>query len=198
MSRLVKVVFVIALLACRDTPNDERPVRQAGYVSGDSIEWIEGDTAHVVDPDDWEVLSARSDARATLAEFVRRFREPPTTQSRISVKVRLAERNSAAEDSLIEHLWLDPLDVRDSTIRGVLVNTPFDLRRARRGDTVSVPFEQVSDWYAVDRDTLVGGFTTRLFRSHLTKAARDTEDAHRPYTIVGGRTEEYLRLKRGR
>src|SRR5579884_931919 len=178
---------LILSLACTGARSQRTDVRQAGHAGSDSIQVINGDTMHVLDADDWEVLSARRDARATFGEFVRRFREPPTTQSDLSVEVRLVKATGVAGDSAVEHVWLQPLTVTDSSVRGIIVNTLSDLRRVKYGDTISAPNADVSDWYAVDRDTLVGGFTIRLFRNRLAQAARDSEDRHRPYVIVGDR-----------
>ncbi|HEY4216845.1 MAG TPA: DUF2314 domain-containing protein [Gemmatimonadaceae bacterium] len=195
--RLVVAVPLLIVVACFGTKSDQSAVRQSGHAGSDSIEVVNGDTSHILPADDWEVLSAQRDARTTFVECVRRFREHRSSQSDLSVKVRFAEATRDVGDSSVEHLWLEPLAINDSSVRGIVVNTPTDLRHVKYGDTVTVPSQQVSDWYAVDRDTLVGGFTIRLFRSRLTKAQRDSEDRHRPYVIVGNRTEEFIRLTRG-
>ena len=191
-------VILFACIACSGTRSEDQRTVQGGRLGGDSIEVLDGDTAHVLPDDDWEVLSARHDARETFPEFVRRFRQPPKGQSDLAVKIRFAEANGQLADSAVEHIWLDPLAVDDSAIRGIVANTPIDLRRVKYGDTVRVLAEQVSDWYAVDRDTLVGGFSIRLFRSRLTKEARDSADRGRPYAIVGSRLDELLRLRGSR
>ena len=195
LPRLSLLLILAALeLACRDAPQSSRQI-EAGRYGADSIIIVDGDTTYIVDSDDWELLSAAKDARQTLAEFIRRLREPPETQTELALKVRFAELSGGVADSVVEHLWLDVFDFDGSRFRGFLETPPNDLRRVRMGDTIVVDSAQVSDWYAVDRDTLVGGFSIRVFRDRLNAKQRADEDRNRPYVVNGRALDEYRRIR---
>jgi len=154
MYRLLLIATVL-LAACGDAhggsadPGDGRP--RVHSVSED------GDTAFLVKRDDAEMERARERARCTLSEFRRRFRDPPATQTQLSLKGIFQDEEST------EHLWLDVLAVNgDTTFVGTVANDPGMVRSVAFGDTVTIGSAQVSDWQAVDRDTLVAGFTTRI------------------------------------
>src|SRR5262245_8855235 len=162
-------VVTSSVAACGRAPDlaQQEGDPRVTFVSAD------GDTATRVDRDDFRWEQARRDARCTLAEFVRRFRNPPPTQSELDLKVGL---DLSPEQT--EHVWLRVLAVEgDTAFRGTVNNDPSDTSRYHFGDTVSVSWRRVSDWYAVDRDTLIGGFTIRYARLSLTKAERAQFDS---------------------
>lgn len=152
----------------------------------DSVVARDGDTAHVTSRTDWRLLQAREDARRTFPEFVARFRSPPDGQRALSLKGRFAEPDSggAPGDSVVEHLWLEPIAYDSGRIRGVIDNTPILLRRVSHRDTVTIDSSHVSDWYAVEHDTLVAGFSLRVFRLRMTTEERARSDSADGYIVL--------------
>lgn len=137
-----------------------------------------GDTAFLVKRGDPEMERAQERARCTLSEFRRRFRDPPATQTALGLKATFRE------DGAAEHLWLHVVSAAaDSAITGTVANDPGILRGLAFGDTVTVWPAEVADWYAIDRDTLVGGFTMRVWRARMTPAERAADDRAKPYAV---------------
>jgi uncharacterized protein YegJ (DUF2314 family) len=137
-----------------------------------------GDTAFLIDRADAAMIEARRRARCTLPEFVRRFRAPPSDQSALGLKARFKETAGT------EYLWLHVLSVSaDTFIRGIVENDPGIVQRVHYQDTVRVGPDAVADWYAVERDTLVAGFTLRVYRERLSPLERARDDSARAYVV---------------
>jgi uncharacterized protein YegJ (DUF2314 family) len=142
----------------------------------------DGDTASFVASDDWEFALARQSAQCTLANFRRRFDHRPSDQSDLMLKA--AFETTPGET---EHMWTEVLAIpSDSTYRVRIENDPVDSTRFAYGDTVVIHRRDVTDWYAVERDTLVAGFTLRLRRHRLNADQRRQADSTRAYVIVDG------------
>jgi uncharacterized protein YegJ (DUF2314 family) len=121
--------------------------------------------------------AAQEQARATLAEFEKRLAHPPATQTYISLKGRFEEGDA------VEHMWIDDVVVTPAGYRGRLGNKPLEIKSIDVGDEVTVPRERVSDWFAVDRGKLVGGYTLRLQRSRLPADKRAQFDEQVGFVI---------------
>lgn len=162
----------------------------------DSIAVVRGDTVHIVADDDWQLLRAAADARRTLAEYRARVAHPPDGQSELALKGRFAEPGGATpRDSEIEHVWLDPVADAGGRLRGVVRSMPSALRRLHEGDTVVVRPEDVSDWFAVERDTLVAGYSIRVFRARLTADQRRARDSALGYVVLPDSVELVRRAR---
>jgi uncharacterized protein YegJ (DUF2314 family) len=176
-------VFSTLLAGCRRTADDAPAARdpRVAAVSPD------GDTARFVNPSDYRWARARQDAQCSLPGVHPPLSPSAIKQSDLQLKaaLELAPRN-------IEHLWVRVLAVNSDTLfRGTINNDPSDSTRYPYGDTVTVRAQQVTDWYAVDRDTLVGGFTMRVARLELTREERAVYDSAATYVI--GSDEDNLR-----
>ncbi len=177
------ILVALLLAACGDSAesNDGRPAVHSVSENGD--------TAYVVERDDPEMEQARERSRCTLSEFRRRFRDPPATQTALWLK------GEFRDDEATEFLWVRVFALDGDTIlRGTVSSDPGMVRHVQAGDTVALWPAEVADWYAVDRDTLVGGFATRLFRARLPPADRAAEDAGRRY-VIDPDSSAWLRLE---
>jgi uncharacterized protein YegJ (DUF2314 family) len=170
---------VVAATACGTAAQSDAPVGKPPVHSVSA----DGDTALLVASDDAGFARARRDAHCTLHEFRERFRSPPASQSELMLKA--AFRDTAN----VEHLWVRVTDIAgDSLYRGVIENDPATLRHFSFGDTVQVPSADVDDWFAVDRDTLIAGFSLRVYRERLTAIDRAHADSARGYVVDGERS----------
>jgi uncharacterized protein YegJ (DUF2314 family) len=139
---------ILAILAC--APAD----------SGRAIHSVSeaGDTTYYVDPDDADLRRAKARALCTLPEFLRRLRDPRPGQSELMLKGTIRAAGQT------EHLWMTPLEATgDSAFVAVVENDPAAIPGLSYGDTVVIHRADVADWYAVERDTLIAGFTMRVF-----------------------------------
>ena len=127
--------------------------------------------------EDEEMNAAMRKARATLAEFEKRLAQPPATQQHIGLKGRFEE------DGEIEHMWIDEIEVTPEGYRGKLGNHPVHIQSIDAGSDVLVTRNEVSDWLAIDDGKLVGGFTLRVQRAHMTPEQRADFDASANFSI---------------
>jgi uncharacterized protein YegJ (DUF2314 family) len=125
---------------------------------------------------DQEIGAARQQARDAIAEFKRRLAEPPASQTDISLKAAFTDGEHT------EHMWLIDVETTARGFRGILVSTPVNLDHPKRGDTVEVTLEEVSDWYAIDDGWIVGGYTLRVMRSRKSPAEQAEYDE-----MIGGK-----------
>lgn len=181
MLRLATVCCALGLVctasSCRGWNDDGRDAAQPGQARVHSVS-ADGDTAFLVASNDSNMLAARRDAQCTLHEFVRRFESAPATQAELMLK-------AAFHDSVnTEHLWMRVHRiVGDSLYQGVVENDPGVLRHLAYGDTVDVPRRDVDDWFAVDADTLVAGFSIRARRRTLSPNERARADSVAGYVV---------------
>lgn len=128
--------------------------------------------------EDPEMAAAMEKARSTLSTFESRLKNPPATQTRISLKGRFED------DGHVEHMWIEDVEVTRRGYRGRLSNLPLDITSITLGDTVTVPKDRVSDWFAIDDGKLVGGYTLRLQRARLPPDKRAAFDQSVQFVIA--------------
>ena len=159
--RPLLIVMLAVASGCRAAPTAGRRVHS---VSRD------GDTTYLIASDDPQYRIARRQARCTLGELLRRLDGPRRPQS---VRVKGAFRSGRET----EHLWLDVLDLgADTTFRATVANDPALIPTLSYGDTVRLPVVDLDDWYVIERDTVVGGFSIRVHRDGLPPTERASYD----------------------
>ena len=127
--------------------------------------------------DDPGLQAAKSDAVATVPEFLRRLAAPGTDLESAAVKAPLEVPGGT------EHVWITGLRYENGEFVGTVDNVPTQAAKVRAGDTVRVPQSQISDWKLVERGELVGGFTIRYLMSRMPAKQRDAIYAGLPFTI---------------
>lgn len=148
------------------------PGRRVVSVSGD------GDTAFAVHSEDPDFRRAAELARCTLPRFVERFASPPAGQTQLMLKAAFHDAAGT------EYMWVDVLAVTGDTLfDGILRNDPATLTHLSWGDTVRVRAPDVADWFAVQRDTLVAGFSMRIDHRRLPAAERPAYERARGFIV---------------
>jgi len=127
--------------------------------------------------EDAEMNAAMRKARLSLDEFENRLAYPPAGQSYISLKGRFEENGD------VEHIWLSDITVIPGGYRGKIGNEPVNLPGIQFGQTVDLPRERVSDWLAIEEDTLIAGYTLRVVRARMTPEERAKFDENSEFKI---------------
>lgn len=153
MPRPITLLLLAFAVSCEDLPRSKGEERFPVHsVSED------GDTAVMFASDDPDMLRARRLARCTIGEFRRRLVSPPAGQTELMLKAAFRD------DGETEHMWISIHRADgDSAFDGTLANDPASIRQLSYGDTVRVRTADVSDWFAIERDTLVAGFSMRVY-----------------------------------
>jgi uncharacterized protein YegJ (DUF2314 family) len=128
------------------------------------------------DNSDPEMQAAYQYARSTFRYF---WRELAWEYRRIIPGLGLSAVKAPFRDedtSNVEHMWVGEIDFDGETVHGVLLNAPNRLRSVKKGDSVSIPLAQISDWMYSINDEVYGGYTVNLMRSRMKPRERREHD----------------------
>lgn len=123
--------------------------------------------------EDAEMNAAIQQAQATLPLFIQALLSPEPTQIHFSIKAKFPY----GDDDSAEHMWISELTFSDNVFEGTLANEPVYISSLQIGDTVSVQISNVSDWFIVDGDKLLGGYTIHVLRNRMTPDEREQFDS---------------------
>lgn len=154
-------------------PNNEAPQREAS-ITETPTPWQPGD-------DGWMIALPESMQNADLAEAIAKAKDstadartrwlatPETQREHWAVKwaapLDRTDSNSSNDAASVEHLWVLPLHWSAFRIEGRLLSQPVGTlpNGRKKGDLVSFPIEDLSDWvYFVSGEATgerIGGFT---------------------------------------
>ncbi len=108
-----------------------------------------------VEFEDKDMNAAIDDARASLAEFVERLKNPKPTDESFSVKKMISDGEE------VEHLWLTDVSYSDGKFTGIINEDPQSVSNVIFGQEVTVEEAEILDWMYLDDGALVGNFTLR-------------------------------------
>lgn len=125
---------------------------------GEAMEAMSGmtfDPIAGIASDDEAMEAAMAEARRRWPEFVAAFGGRASEDGCI-VKGRFGEGDR------VEHMWLTAEAADAAGVSGVLQSDPFGLPRPRKGDSVRVELEDISDWVFATDNGILGNFTAPI------------------------------------
>lgn len=128
-----------------------------------------GKEPHVfqVKDDDRQMARATRRARANVGTFIAALRAPTAEQRDFAVKKKFVQGEA------VEHLWLSGVKFRGNRFVGSVDNQPREIKGLKAGTRVAVNPDEISDWAYVDKNVLVGGYTTRALMMELSPPDRE-------------------------
>ena len=114
----------------------------------------------LISGEDPRMVEATAEARRRLPEFVAAFHTMSDYGS-------FLVKGPFTDGTHTEFMWVQSTEIAGETIRGTLMNEPFQVRGVRQGATVEVSFGAVSDWGYVGPEGSVGLFTERIVRGAM-------------------------------
>src|SRR5262249_51459333 len=128
------------------------------------------------DGSDPAMQAAYRNARSTFRYF---WRELSWEYRRIVPGLGLSAVKAPFSDEdggEVEQMWVGEIDFDGESVHGTLLNAPTHLRSGEKGDRVSIPLAEISDWmYSID-DEVYGGYTVNLMRSRMKPRERREHD----------------------
>jgi uncharacterized protein YegJ (DUF2314 family) len=115
---------------------------------------------------DTEMNQAMAQARASLTDFRQAVRNPGSSKSKFSMKVKVADGEA------IEYIWVAEPALVGQGFRGRVANEPIEVRTVSVGQSVEFQPEQVSDWMYLEDGVLRGGFTIRVLLDRVSPEER--------------------------
>ena len=119
---------------------------------------------------DAELLRIAENARRTLPIFFQRLARADSRDHSFYIKHPFA----ADEDSGIamEQLWLGDIRFRDGVYIGVLASNPVYISGKRKGDTVVLDVDTITDWMFVRDGVIAGGRSIRHLLERIPENQR--------------------------
>src|SRR6202011_4255901 len=125
-----------------------------------------------VSDDDNQMDRAVENAQRTLGFFMAALRAKKDGDTVFEIKKGFIDGDK------VEHLWIKKVTYDGKNFHGQIDNQPVEVKNVHRGQRVTVPAEQVTDWMFLKNGKLIGGYTTRVLYARLSpedKAAYDKQ-----------------------
>ena len=123
---------------------------------------------HWTAAEDPEMAQAIQAAQATFTEFARHaelehFRVVPGfTHIGVKAFFSIPKRPGSGE-----HMFVEQITTDGKTITGILTSTPHAIPNLHEGQRVTFPVSDLSDWFLVQRDKGLGGFTIDVMKRQM-------------------------------
>jgi uncharacterized protein YegJ (DUF2314 family) len=140
------------------TSCDRQPVEQA-----------RAETVYM-EQDDGEILWIAEDARRTLLIFIRQLGRGDPRESGFSIKHPF--RADGGSGIAMEQLWFDGIHFKDGKYFGVLASDPLHVSGMRKGDTVALDMEAITDWMYVRDGKIAGGRSIKYLLEQIPESQR--------------------------
>lgn len=98
------------------------------------------------------IEEAIEEARTRFPEFLTAW-QARARDGMYMIKCRFTEGDRS------EHMWVMCKEVTAETVTGTLENSPAFIRTVKKGQTVSMPIQELSDWVYTTSDAAAGAFT---------------------------------------
>ncbi len=131
------------------------------------VQKAKSDQTILVTDDDPAMAKAFAQGRATLPDFIQLMSRRPIGTSGFAVKIGVKTPTST------EYIWLNAPQISDTSLTGVVANTPEDTKEIAKGQTVTYPRSAIVDWTYRDFDRMRGNFTACALLTHEAPADRD-------------------------
>jgi uncharacterized protein YegJ (DUF2314 family) len=164
-------VVLLSLVGCKDKKSDNPPEPATNSSTparhvGDRVKRETNPTVEFYGKGDVEMNAAIADARKTVEKFIAAWQSPKTGQVSFFVKAGFVDGKK------VEHMWLSQVQYDGTQFTGTVANEPLDLKNVKLGDSRTVLRDMISDWMFVENGHLVGGYTLRVERKHMTEEER--------------------------
>lgn len=102
-------------------------------------------------------------SKLTLHYFEECLVSPKPNQQYFSIKVKIDDGTN------IEHIWLtEPSFDEEGNLFGVVGNQPLDVKNVALHQKIGIDRNLISDWMIIQNGRLIGGYTIRAIRDHLS------------------------------
>jgi uncharacterized protein YegJ (DUF2314 family) len=124
------------------------------------------DNVDTVTTGDPAMAKAVAAARQTLPGFFALASHPTPGTSRFAVKVGLGPKGNQ------EFFWIAPFSVSGDQLTGRLANEPERVEGYTKGQTITVPVAEVTDWMYFEGQRMKGNYSACALLTHEPPEAR--------------------------
>lgn len=124
-----------------------------------------------VSREDEDMTKAMETAKLTLKQFDSILLSNNDVYTDFVLKVRFSEKNE------VEHIWARNIKIAKGGYTGIIDNTPEYISSIKLGDTIFIKESDVSDWQYFYKKRVVGSYTTKAIRKHMSEEERKKFDS---------------------
>jgi uncharacterized protein YegJ (DUF2314 family) len=110
------------------------------------------------------VNAAIAKAKSTLPLFFARNARPQPGDSAFSVKIRY---DTSKGDGSGEHIWANNVIHNGDTVTATIANEPREIPNLAKGQRVTVPVSQLTDWIYTRNGKYHGAYTVRALVPYM-------------------------------
>ncbi len=111
---------------------------------------------------------AMQQARDTLPQFIKAFKNPTKDQTGFSIKVRVEDSNG------VEHFWTANLALLKEGFSAQIANEPQIVKSVQYAQKVIFQTSNVSDWMYYEKGVVQGGYTIKVLLKTMPKAEAES------------------------
>ena len=123
-----------------------------------------------VENDDSEMDEAIRKARETFPQFIEKFETMQSSEVSVKFGVQTI-------DGDLEHIWFEPIEISDQSIKAICENDPVNVPGLKLGDVRIFERAKLSDWMILVGNKCYGGFTIRVLANKQPEMAPPFEFA---------------------
>ena len=125
-----------------------------------------------VSPQEKSVNDAIEKGKKTLPVFFARLAKPQDGDSQFLVKIRYD--TGEGENKGGEHLWAENVVRTGDNVTATIANVPVKIPNLTKGQRVTVPVSQLTDWLYVREGKYRGAYTVRALLPFMKKEDAET------------------------
>jgi uncharacterized protein YegJ (DUF2314 family) len=152
---LFSLLFAICYISCG------RPARDVSRRSSPAVE---------VEQSDEEIERIAENARRALPIFFRNLARPEKGANNFYVKYPIS-----SDDGSVEQVWLANIRFKNNRYYGTLANTIKSIDRRKKGDTIIINTDKITDWMYIQDGKIIGGRSIK-YLLEKTPEERRNED----------------------
>jgi len=132
-----------------------------------------------LDQTEIELQRIAENARSTLSSFFRHLanynRRGGTRAQEHSFFVKYNFAADEYNDIEMEQVWLTGIHFRNGNFYGRLVNSPHHLSGIKKGDTVIITIDLITDWMYIREGKIIGGYSIKYLLEKIPEEQRSED-----------------------
>ena len=124
--------------------------------------------------DDAEIARIAEDARSTLPVFFRYLTRAGAKGEYCYVKYPLMADDDSGLN--MEQIWLTGIQFKNGRYFGVLAGAPLYLSGMKKGDTVIIDMDTITDWMYVQSGKIIGGESIKYLLGRIPEDQRSDRE----------------------
>jgi uncharacterized protein YegJ (DUF2314 family) len=124
-----------------------------------------------IEHSDKEIERIAENARRALPTFFRNLTRPEAGANNFFVKYPL----TADDGNSTEQVWLGSIRVKDGICYGVLANATSLLNNKKKGGTIVIDTDKITDWMYIQDGKIIGGRSIKYLLEKIPEAQRSKD-----------------------